>query len=165
MSVQSIAQAASIELYHRRFFPYYTFLILAGLDSEGKKIKLLIQIFFLALMASLFIYLSHNLCFIYIFQGRGAVYSYDPVGSFERESYRASGSGATLIQPFLDNQIGFKNQMANKVPVTLDVAMKVARDAFVGATERDIYTGDFLEMFVLTKESGLVKHVFPLKRD
>ena len=69
-----------------------------------------------------------------------------------------------MIQPFLDNQIGFKNQKNNLKPITLDFAMKVARDAFVGATERDIYTGDSLEMFVMTKE-GIVKHVFPLKRD
>jgi 20S proteasome alpha/beta subunit len=33
------------------------------------------------------------------------VYSFDPVGSFEREPYRAGGSGASLIQPFLDNQV------------------------------------------------------------
>lgn len=37
--------------------------------------------------------------------GVGAVYSFDPVGSFEREGYRAGGSGASLIQPFLDNQV------------------------------------------------------------
>lgn len=33
------------------------------------------------------------------------MYSFDPVGSFEREPYRAGGSGASLIQPFLDNQV------------------------------------------------------------
>jgi hypothetical protein len=71
MSVQSIAQAAAIKLYSRRFFPYYTFNILGGLDEHGK----------------------------------GAVYSYDPVGSFEREEFRAGGSAATLLQPFLDNQV------------------------------------------------------------
>lgn len=37
--------------------------------------------------------------------GVGAVYSFDPVGSFEREPFRAGGSGASLIQPFLDNQV------------------------------------------------------------
>lgn len=37
--------------------------------------------------------------------GKGAVYCYDSVGSFERENYRTSGSASALIQPFLDNQV------------------------------------------------------------
>ena len=74
MSIASIAQASAIQLYSRRFFPYYTFNILGGLDENG----------------------------------HGAVYSYDPVGSFERESFRAGGSAAALIQPFLDNQVAFR---------------------------------------------------------
>lgn len=73
MEIKSIAQAAAIELYSHRFFPYYTFNLVGGVDAEGK----------------------------------GAVYSYDPVGSFERESYRAGGSASALIQPFLDNQVRY----------------------------------------------------------
>lgn len=37
--------------------------------------------------------------------GTGAVYGFDPVGSYERESCRAAGSAQSLIQPFLDNQV------------------------------------------------------------
>lgn len=37
--------------------------------------------------------------------GTGAVYSYDPVGSYEREACRAAGAAQSLIQPFLDNQV------------------------------------------------------------
>ncbi len=37
--------------------------------------------------------------------GVGAVYSYDPVGNFQRVGYRAGGTSASLIQPFLDNQV------------------------------------------------------------
>lgn len=37
--------------------------------------------------------------------GTGAVYSFDPVGSYERESCRAAGSAQSLIQPFLDQQV------------------------------------------------------------
>ena len=32
------------------------------------------------------------------------MYSYDPVGSFERESCRAAGTASALLQPLLDNQ-------------------------------------------------------------
>lgn len=37
--------------------------------------------------------------------GTGAVYSFDPVGSYERETCRAAGSAQSLVQPFLDNQV------------------------------------------------------------
>lgn len=37
--------------------------------------------------------------------GTGAVYSFDPVGSYERESCRAAGAAQSLIQPFLDNMV------------------------------------------------------------
>jgi hypothetical protein len=36
--------------------------------------------------------------------GTGAVYSFDPVGSYEREACRAAGAAQSLLQPFLDNQ-------------------------------------------------------------
>ena len=39
--------------------------------------------------------------------GTGAVYSFDPVGSYERESCRAAGAAQELVQPFLDALVGF----------------------------------------------------------
>ena len=43
---------------------------------------------------------------IYIFfLGKGCVFSFDPVGSYERETYRAGGSAASMLQPLLDNQV------------------------------------------------------------
>ena len=118
-------------LYYKRFFPYYTFNIIGGLDEEGK----------------------------------GAVYSFDPVGSYEREDYRASGSGGSLIQPFLDSQVGLKNQVNPPIGLlTKDRAIKIVKDAFTSATERDIYTGDCLEIFLITQE-GVTVERFDLKRD
>ena len=38
-------------------------------------------------------------------EGKGAVYSFDMVGSYEREKCRAAGAASALVQPFLDNQV------------------------------------------------------------
>ncbi len=135
MGTASVAQLCSVTLYGHRMFPYYAFTILGGLDAEG----------------------------------RGAVYSFDPVGSFEREQYRAGGSGASLIQPLLDNQVGKKNIVpgvaANIASLSLDDALKMTRDAFVSAAERDIHTGDYVEIWIITKRDGVRSELYPLRRD
>lgn len=40
--------------------------------------------------------------------GKGCVYSYDPIGHCERSMYRAGGSSGALLQPLLDNQVLYK---------------------------------------------------------
>lgn len=37
-------------------------------------------------------------------EGKGCIYSYDPVGHCERVQYRSGGSGSALLQPLLDSQ-------------------------------------------------------------
>lgn len=37
--------------------------------------------------------------------GNGCVFSYDPVGNYEKSKYNCAGSAGHLIQPFLDNQV------------------------------------------------------------
>lgn len=98
--------------------------------------------------------------------GKGAVYSYDPVGSFEREQYRAGGSAASLIQPFLDSQIGKKNRTdsASIREYSLEESVQITKDAFTSAAERDIYTGDFVEIWKISA-SGIEKELFPLRKD
>lgn len=43
-----------------------------------------------------------NVC---INEGKGAVYSFDPVGSYQRDTYKAGGSASSMLQPLLDNQV------------------------------------------------------------
>jgi 20S proteasome subunit beta 6 len=37
--------------------------------------------------------------------GKGVIYSYDPVGHCEKETYHAGGSSGALLQPLLDSQV------------------------------------------------------------
>ncbi|KAI9823231.1 MAG: Proteasome subunit beta type-6 [Phylliscum demangeonii] len=117
--------------------------------------------------------------------GAGALYSYDPVGSYEREQCRAAGAAASLIMPFLDNQVNFKNQYQplaeaeqgggkeggglalrprDVVPLPRADVEDLVRDAFTSAVERHIEVGDGLQMMVVTKD-GIRETYAPLKRD
>ncbi|XP_067646826.1 proteasome subunit beta type-1 [Eurosta solidaginis] len=98
-------------------------------------------------------------------EGKGVVYSYDPIGHCERTTYRAGGSAGTLLQPVLDNQIGGKDKdVKNKPKVSLAKAKEVAKDAFISAAERDIYTGDSVILTVITKD-GVVDEQVELRKD
>lgn len=108
--------------------------------------------------------------------GKGALYSYDPVGSYEREQCRAAGAAASLIMPFLDNQVNFKNQyeagsgaghdlkQRQIAPLPRKEVEELVQDAFTSAVERHIEVGDGLQMMIVTKDG--IEEVFkPLKRD
>ena len=76
-------------------------------------------------------------------QGKGYLYSYDPVGHCERNMYRAGGSSVSLLQPLLDNQVGLKNmENVDKTPISLEKAVSLIHDVFISAAEREIHTGD-----------------------
>ncbi|AET41019.1 proteasome core particle subunit beta 6 Ecym_7171 [Eremothecium cymbalariae DBVPG len=105
--------------------------------------------------------------------GKGAVYSFDPVGSYEREQCRAGGAAASIIMPFLDNQVNFKNQYEPDSKGTkpksirflsLDEVIELVRDAFTSATERHIHVGDSLQIMIITKE-GVKEEYHSLKKD
>lgn len=109
-------------------------------------------------------------------QGVGALYSYDPVGSYERESCRSAGAASSLITPFLDNQVNLKNQYdpnsgpgLEKVtktpqPLSRDTVEALVSDSFSSAAERQIEVGDGLQMFIITKD-GIEEKYSELKKD
>ncbi|KAI9670405.1 MAG: Proteasome subunit beta type-6 [Caeruleum heppii] len=109
-------------------------------------------------------------------EGVGALYSYDPVGSYEREQCRAAGAAASLIMPFLDNQVNFKNQympgsgeghaLQQRLaePLPREDVEALVRDAFTSAVERHIEVGDGLQMMIITKD-GIEEIYSPLKKD
>ena len=136
MLPHALAQSLANTLYGKRFFPYYCWNVLAGLDENGV----------------------------------GVVYSYDPVGNYERVRVSVTGSGESLIQPLLDNQLERQHQAlgAKPPPLSTDLsladAIDLVKDAFVSAGERDIRTGDSVELCIITKE-GIRMETFPLNID
>ncbi|KFM64925.1 Proteasome subunit beta type-1, partial [Stegodyphus mimosarum] len=101
-----------------------------------------------------FPYYVHNIVTGLNEEGKGVVYSYDSVGHKDTTSYRAVGSACQLLQPLLDNQIGYKNMKGytKPPPLSLEKAVAIVKDVFISAAERDIYTGDSVYMNIITKE-------------
>lgn len=137
-------------------------------------------------------------------EGKGAVWGYDAVGSFERVPYVCTGTGSALVTSILDNQLCGKTQVtyccfaafmcwlsclclllfvclffflffvlclfvqqftSNLAPAkSLDQALKIVKDAFISAGERDIYTGDWVDIAIVTKD-GIKAERFILKKD
>ncbi|XP_065864450.1 proteasome subunit beta type-1-like [Euphorbia lathyris] len=135
MSCPTMAQWLSNYLYYKRFFPFYAFNLLGGLDS----------------------------------QGMGCVYTYDALGSYERVGYRAKGSGSTLIMHFLDNQLKSPSPLLLPAqdavaPLSELEAIDLVKTVFASTTERDIYTGDKLEIVVLNAD-GIRREFMELRKD
>lgn len=88
--------------------------------------------------------------------GKGVVYGYDAIGSYGSDKALAQGSGAHMILPFLDAEVsGYNNPNHSKKPsMTPERATELVYEAFKAAAERDIYTGDKLEIIILTKEGA-----------
>jgi len=130
-SVCAIAQMLSTMLYGKRFFPYYTFNVLCGVDDEGV----------------------------------GAVYHYDAIGSFERAPYTTSGSGSALVLSVLDCQLQKGNQpnAAKTAPNKAEV-VELCKDVLSSVGERDIYTGDWGEIFIIDA-GGVTTTRFELRQD
>lgn len=99
--------------------------------------------------------------------GAGIIYGYDPIGSFEAHKFRAGGSSAALIQPLLDSRVGLKNLNGvepGSVELPLEEALKIVKDVFVSAGERDIYVGDSIDIRIVTS-SGIQQDKMDLRRD
>jgi len=131
-STPAVAQLLSVVLYSRRFFPYYAFNVLGGIDENGV----------------------------------GVVFSYDAVGCVERVQYSSAGTGEDLVQPILDSQIGWKDQKltATKTPLNAVEVVDLVKDSLTSAGERDIQTGDFADICLITKD-GIAHQKFDLKFD
>lgn len=127
------AELLARNLYYKRFFPYYTGAILAGIDENGK----------------------------------GAVYSYDPIGCVERIAYSASGAAEPMIIPLLDCQVGHVtlSDDVEKPPLTLERAVSLMKDAFRTSAEREISTGDKIHLVIAEAGKPIKQMYLPLRED
>ena len=64
----------------------------------------------------------------------------------------------------MDNVIGHKNRLDAKRELEAEEVVEIVKDAFLTAGERDIYTGDAVEIMVI-KSTGITTEMFSLKAD
>lgn len=101
--------------------------------------------------------------------GAGAVYGYDSIGSYERSGYGCQGSGKDLVQPLLDNQLMAASPLVlparpSTTSLSLEQATDLVKTALAAAAERDIYTGDGVEILKITR-GGVERELMPLRQD
>ncbi|ORC84843.1 putative proteasome beta 6 subunit, putative,20S proteasome beta 6 subunit [Trypanosoma theileri] len=130
-SIKAIAKLTSTMLYQRRFFPYYTFNMIVGLNEKGE----------------------------------GVCYSYDPVGSTEPFRYGTCGSASSFVEPLMDCLLT-RQHMVQQAPADLSLTevLEMLKNAFTGAAERDIFTGDAVRFYIITSE-GVRTELFELRKD
>ncbi len=97
-------------------------------------------------------------------EGKGAVYHYDAIGSFERVPYTTSGSGSSLVMSVLDAQIAKENQTIDTPALDKAGIVELCKDVLSSVGERDIHTGDYGEIFLIDA-AGVSKTEFDLKLD
>ncbi|XP_022738388.1 proteasome subunit beta type-1-like isoform X4 [Durio zibethinus] len=90
-------------------------------------------------------------------EGKGCVFTYDAVGSYERVGYGNQRTGSTLIMPFLDSQLKSPSPLLLPAqdavtPLVKYEAVDLVKTVFASATERDIYIGDKLEIVILNAD-------------
>ena len=89
--------------------------------------------------------------------GQGIVYGYDAIGSFDKLTYGVQGSGSELGAPILDNQFIGHNFLVKQVAPDVKVAEETAKDIINSIAERDIYTGDQVELVIIDRNGVHVK--------
>jgi 20S proteasome subunit beta 6 len=164
MSTSAVAQLLSVTLYYRRFFPYYAFCMVAGLDENGKGAVYGYdavgsykrdeygcmgsgQNFIMPLLDNLVSDISiSNYVFMNLMDFIIIIFLY-----------------ILYFFPLYD-QVGHRHRLDEKKPLTQEEAVSIVKELFIVATERDIYTGDNVEIKVI-RADGIQTEVFPLKKD
>ena len=91
--------------------------------------------------------------------GKFVCFGYDAVGSYEALPNGAQGSGDKLIVPVLDNVIERKGELSE------EEAKQLVLETMNGTANRDIHTGDKVEIVTLRRDGRISKEEFPLRED
>ena len=83
--------------------------------------------------------------------GQGCVYGYDAIGSFDKLTYGVQGSGTSMAAPLLDNQFVGHNHLTKVLADNRKTVEDAAKDIINSIAERDIYTGDGVELCLIDK--------------
>jgi len=94
-------------------------------------------------------YYSFNLLCGLDSKGKGIVYGYDAIGSYDKLTYGVQGSGSELGAPILDNQFIGHNFLVKQLAQDVKVVEETAKDIINSIAERDIYTGDGVEVVIV----------------
>jgi len=81
--------------------------------------------------------------------GEGIVFGYDAIGSWDKLTYGVQGSGSELGAPILDNQFVGHNFLSKQTAQDKQSAEDTAKDIINSIAERDIYTGDGVEIVII----------------
>lgn len=130
MTVKATAHFLMNVLYGRRFFPFYTFLILTGIEDNET-----------------------------------VMYSYDPVGCYKKDIARCYGTSQNIIQPILDSKIYQKNNVKRDKEFTEKEVVEIIVKAFEASVERDVKSGDWLEIIVQRVNGDVESNIIELRRD
>jgi len=109
-------------------------------------------------------YYSFNLLCGLNREGAGVVYGYDAIGSFDALSYGVQGSGVSMASPLLDNQFVGHNHLVKKLADDRQTVEDAAKDIINSIAERDIYTGDQVELCTVDAK-GITYKRSPCRRD
>lgn len=92
--------------------------------------------------------------------GQLKLYGYDAIGSFDTLEYAANGSGKEIISPILDSVLKYPENLPD-----LQTGEKLALTAMNSCANRDIYTGDTMDMIVLFPDGKIQEKNFDLRKD
>ena len=92
------------------------------------------------------------------------MYGYDAIGSYDKLTYGVQGSGSELGAPILDNQFIGHNYLVKTLPDDLQKVEETAKDILNSIAERDIYTGDGVELVIIDQKGVTIKRE-ALRRD
>ncbi|ELQ74504.1 20S proteasome, regulatory subunit beta type PSMB1/PRE7 [Trachipleistophora hominis] len=97
--------------------------------------------------------------------GEPVLYSFDPIGSYEQVMCKCYGSASPMIQPLLDSTIMKYNQEnASYQSLCMEESVELTKKAFFAAAERDVNTGDYLQI-VVYKRDGVNEELVDLRKD